>query len=260
MGQLRRRDHVPDGVNVRDAGLAVLVDGQASPLGGQADFLEVEAGGVGRPAHGQEHLLRDDLLHLAGGVFDRQRRPVGTRLHALHRRLQEVGDLAFLEGLLQLLGDFLILERQQVREHLDEGDLAAEVGIDGGELHPHRARADHGQGLGRLGQPEHVGAGEDPLAVEADVREGLGLGARGDHDEPAAQRLRRLAVLFHGHGVLVDEAAHSRKRSHAVFLEQETDALGQGGDDAVLALVHPAHVERKPSTTTPWSAALPIRA
>ena len=139
MRQQQLAGHIPDGPHAGHIGGAVIIHLDEAALGeGNPGFLQAEILGVGAEPGGHQHLLHLDRLLPLGGIhhhgdrtlagFDRAHLGAGEDLHA-----------AFLEGLVQLLADLLILQGDDAREHLHQGDLAA-VGIpDGGKLHPHRA-------------------------------------------------------------------------------------------------------------------------
>ena len=54
--------------------------------------------------------------------------PAVVALDRLEHRVGAEGDLALAEGALELLGDRLVLVGNQVRQALDDGDLAAHGG------------------------------------------------------------------------------------------------------------------------------------
>ena len=81
------------------------------------------------------------VLRLAVGTlrFDRDAFRRGNRLGDLGagQRL----DPLLLERLLELRRHRLVLDRDEPRQQFDDGDLAAEATVDGGELHPDGAAA-----------------------------------------------------------------------------------------------------------------------
>ena len=87
------------------------------------------------------------------------------------------------------LGQFLVVERQDFRQRLDDRHLRAELGEGHAELHADIARADHGERLGNLGQRQRLGRGEDVLAVERQRGERRRLRAGGDDEMLAGDLL-----------------------------------------------------------------------
>jgi hypothetical protein len=76
----------------------------------------------------------------------------------------------------------LVLERQQPVLELDDRDLDTECVPGGGELHPHRARAEHDRLLRQLVEDQRLVGADDPLAVELGERDLAGNRAGRDHD------------------------------------------------------------------------------
>src|SRR4029077_13039146 len=87
------------------------------------------------------------------------------------------------------LGGRLVLQGQQVRERLDEGDLGAEGAPDTGEFDPDDTAAEHDDRGGDPVQSEGVVAADDPVAVDGQTGQRLGLGSGGEQDVSAGECL-----------------------------------------------------------------------
>ena len=188
-----------------------------------AGFLEPQVLGVDRPARGHEHLLASidsllpplssssDTLSLATvGLLD-----LGARPHL---------DPALLVALGEGVGGFGVLERQDPRKHLDQGDLGAERVEDVGELAADRAGPDDGHGRGGLLQEERFVRADDGVLVdlEPDLGNAFHPGSGGDD-----QRFPGLVlVLSHLHCAIRPEHAAALDHSDLVLLHEKLDALG----------------------------------
>ena len=127
-------------------------------------------------------------------------------------------DAPFAKGLLQLRAERFVLDRHQLRQQLDDGDLGTERAVDRRELDTHRTRAEYDDRGRYLGQGQGVVRVDDALAVElhagepADHRAGGQDRVPGFHDvgfalgrrdldlsgpgQPAATVKQHDAVLF----------------------------------------------------------------
>ncbi len=150
--------------------------------------------------------------------------------------------------LLRLARDHLhalgIAAGQHGGQGLDKGDLAAELGVQGADLHADVAGADHHQSRGQLGEGQRAGGIDHTLAVEGQAGNGHRARARGDDDVLGfdqefivrtwprdAHRARRKE----GRGALAVVAA--------VGLEQLANPRGQLADHGVFPLLHAAKVD-----------------
>ena len=140
----------------------------------------------------------------------------------------------------QFLGDFFVFDRDQARQHFDEGDFRAEGTEDGSEFDAHRAGADNHQGLGNLLERENLDIGQDLVAgLEAGKHAGFRAGAE---DYVFGFDLRTFAVggdLDGQHTVLrrAGQLAVSPDGFDFVLLHQELETLGVLGHDLRLALL-----------------------
>jgi hypothetical protein len=99
-------------------------------------------------------------------------------------------DAALLEGLLGGLGDLFVLHRHDAINRLDDSHLRAQSAVEAGELQADGARADDDEGLGQLLGRQGLAIGPDLVAVgfQADLRQGAGAGADGQHDRLGLDR------------------------------------------------------------------------
>ena len=109
----------------------------------------------------------------------------------LHRRLPGLGaldvrvrddlDVLLLDLARGVACDLLVLERQDLRQRLEQHDLGAHPPERAGDLGARRACADHRQPLRLLGEMPARGRVEDAVA-ELEPEQRLRDGARGEHD------------------------------------------------------------------------------
>jgi len=160
--QLQGRDEVADRADRRDRGLAVGVDLDEAPLHLDADQLVAQSLGH-RPAadRDEQQLGLDGLAPLE--VYDDAG---GGVLHLGEAGPELLLDAALAEGALEQLGGRLLLQRDQVRQRLDDRDVRAERGPDGGELAADGPGAQDHHGGGDRVELQGVVGGDDPDAVE----------------------------------------------------------------------------------------------
>ena len=142
MSEHGRSRHVPDCVDASDVRPAVFVDGDAAAIEPDAHGLKPEIFDVslhsGRDDHGVD-------THFLGGAdaFDLcDDLPIWGALRADNLR----GGSDCYPLLLKLgvseFGDFFVLGRQDLRERLNDGDLAAEPAVKRSEFDTNSARTD----------------------------------------------------------------------------------------------------------------------
>jgi len=224
VGEHDAADHVPDRPHALDGAPQVIVDDDAASLELDAGSLRAKALCVRRATDREQHLVGVD----GPAALAAAREPHLQR--AAH--LRDLGDLAARVDLATQAGEVLRIHGHQVgfdhgqnlREHLEHRDLAAQGGEHGGELHADDAAANHGQPLrdflqlqdrvrvdGELGtlqrDSRHGRAGGDDdvlslhaLAVDVDRAAAGELARAADHGHPA-----RLEKPFHALDELVDD-------------------------------------------------------
>src|SRR5207247_4367399 len=134
-----------DRVDALDIGLHHAADlDETALIHLDAQLLQADAFVVLRlPANTHQHAFGRELLLVAIGAGHAGHH---LRIAALDRLEAGVGhdlDAALGERLVQLGANLLVLNWDNPRQRLDDGDLAAERAIGRGELDPDRAGADH---------------------------------------------------------------------------------------------------------------------
>ena len=168
VGQQAATSDVPDRPHARQVGAHPVVHDHSAAGVLQAGVLRTPPVDGGPATDGHQHVVGlDTLLRTVGGG------PV-------HLSTVDGGDPAaelegdVLQGLAELRGHVVVGEGDDLGQHLDDGDLGAEHGVQRGELHPDDAAADHGQAFRDLRQREGAGGVDDQRVV-------LGTGDGGHH-------------------------------------------------------------------------------
>src|SRR3712207_3249608 len=234
VGQLQGGDQVADGGDGGHVGAQVLVDEHVAALHRDACLLVAQALADRAAAHGDEQQLGLELL----AVLQRDLDAVLGVLHAREAAPELEADLATAEGALEELGGGLVLERDQVGEGLDDGDVDAEGLPGAGELAADDAAAQDDRRGRHPVQRQRLLAVDDADAVEVQTREGPGVGAGGQQDVAA---LVGLPVDRDGGGG--DQSALTLHVVDLAALDQALQALVEPGDDAVLVAVDAVHVD-----------------
>ena len=150
-----KADHVAGGVDVRDLGLVVLVDGDAAAIVGlEAGGGKVEVVDVALAAHGVEQRIAGDVL-LAFEVGDDG--AVGQLFDALDLFAEAQGDAGVAQVVAEGLDDFAVGELEQAVALFNERDAHAEDGEHAGVFDADDAAADHDEGAGQFGQGRESG-------------------------------------------------------------------------------------------------------
>ncbi len=233
MSEQNSPDGVAAGVDAGHVRLHAAVNFNGSPLHLEAGLGEAEALGGGPAPDGGEHQLR---LHLA------LLSPLSELHHVLavalgdgrHPRVGEDVDLAPAEGPCQLGRHLLVFERDDAREHLDDGDLGTHGVEHFGELDGDDAAADDGQALGDMVDVQHFVAGEHAREVQARQRQPRRNGAGRQHHAVGGDGFF-LALGLHGDDVRLGQPALAPHHLNAVLLHEVLDAFDELADDLGLA-------------------------
>ena len=158
-------------------------------------------------------------------------------------------DAAAPEGALQLDRDLAVLERHEVGQVLEDGDLGAHVGVEAGELDADRPAADDDEARGQGRRGQDVVAGDDDLPVRLEARQRLDAAAGGEDDvvgveRPVAGRRAVLADEVDLDLLAAVEPAAALDELDLVLLDQAHEALGQAVDDLAAALGDDREVDR----------------
>lgn len=148
------------------------------------------------------------------------------------------------EGLLDVLGDLGVhTGATDLAEELDDGDLRAKAGPDGGHLETNDTTTNDNHLLGDLSKSDSASGGDDLLLVDGKAGEGSGLGTGGDEDVLAAHAGLATLGEVDLDGVLVGESTSALDVLHVVLLEKELNTLGQTSNGGLLGLHHLGEVE-----------------
>src|SRR5580700_8828138 len=182
-GECGEPDDVADRVNAGDLGAIVVVDHQpAAAIGGQAGFRQIELAGGAGPAHRVERLLGNNCLAAVEVQPDARAVLVLDDLQPADALVEPQGDPVFPQVMTELVDDFVVDERQQPVALVDQGHPNAESGKDAGIFASDHAGSDNRQGPRQPVELQDVVAGEDPFAVERNVRIAGGFRPGGDDD------------------------------------------------------------------------------
>src|SRR6185437_14824529 len=232
--ELQRRNEVADRVHARGGGLAELVDLHVAAVHDHAGLLEAEVRGHRAAADRDQQQLGLEGLPVLGRdahaglcVFD-----PGEPVAELEL------DAAAAERALQQLRVVLVLQRHQVRQRLDDGDLGAEGLPDRGEFAADDAAAEHDDRARDAIELERVVAADDPVAVDIQAGQRLGYRTGCQHDVAAG-----VGLAVHSH--LIGRAQHALAghEGDLAGLHNALQALVQLADHAVLVAVDPGHVD-----------------
>ena len=123
-------------------------------------------------------------------------------------------------------------------ERLDDRDVGAEGLPDTGELDPDDTAAEHDRPRRDPVQPQGVVAADDPVAVDGQTGQRLGLGSGGEQDVSAGE-----CLLFDLNGGGGGEHSLAGDVGDVLGFDQALQAGVQFAGDAVLVLVHTGHVD-----------------
>src|SRR6185312_13421311 len=220
---------IAGGIDVWNRGSPVLVRGDALlAVELDSDLLEPEPFDVGPAAGRDEHQVA--LLRLAAEV---DAEAVAGVLDLVALRLEVELDAALLELLGELLGCIVVLEGDELREHLDDRHFAAEPRERGGELATDDAAAQNDDAARHFGLREKTCRVDTALRVDA--LDGRPERRRSRRDDGALER--DVLPALDGECVRVLEAADALHPLDSVRLEERRDAAGQLLDDALLPLL-----------------------
>jgi hypothetical protein len=229
-------DHVADRVDVRVAGLEVLVHlEQAVGVRLDADRLEADVVGVAVAADAVEQHVGLEVAAGAGVAAD-VRRPAGLRLDPGVAVGVEDDDAEAAQLLGQDADDLAVEVGEQEVARVDQRDVEAEGGEDRGVFDADHAGPEHDHRARHARQVQNRLGVEHGLAVERHLCRAARTRAGGDHDEVAGEQV----WLATGRGgdrdrVLVEETGVPLDDLDGVTAERLVDQLELALDDSSLA-------------------------
>lgn len=227
MGQKKLAGDVANGPDAGDVGGHTLVDLNETALGElDTGGFEADVGGVGFETDGDEGLVGfEDLFGVGGadfdldafiGTFNGEDFVASENLHA-----------AFGVDFSQFIGHFFIFGGKNMREHFNNGHLAAVAVPDGGEFDANGAAADDDNIFRAGGLQDGFSVSEDAFAVDDDARDGHGIGPGGDDDIFGSQFLDLAFGTGDADLVFGEQFGGAHVHVNFVFLHQRADAQGE---------------------------------
>ncbi|RMS50352.1 hypothetical protein ALP65_04644 [Pseudomonas aeruginosa] len=243
MREHRAANHVTDGEDARNAGLAVVVDvDEATLVQGHAAVGGQQVGGHRATADRDDQLVEGFLL-LAVGVGEGH-----GDLLLLHFRSGHAGTQANVQALLGqdlqgFLGDLLVGSREELVQGFQHGHLGTQAGPYRTQLQADDAGADHTQLLRHGLEFQGAGGVDDDVVGQRGRRDLHRAGAGSDDHVLGFQDLGLAVETGHFHLLVGQQLAVAFEGGHAVGLEQGSDAAGQVLDDVGLARNHRRNVD-----------------
>src|SRR5271166_432437 len=140
--QQRWASHVPDGINPPHAGTIERIDNNRATPCLYANLFEAEILDISGHPDGGDRSLEVERLHPALSVVDGCADSIGFLIELGHLGPGEYLDSLLLELLARECGNLDILNRQNLRQHLNHRYLCAECAIERCELNPDGAGPD----------------------------------------------------------------------------------------------------------------------
>src|ERR1700736_3647945 len=182
-GECGEPDHVADRVNAGDLGSMGFVDHEPTPVAcREASLRQIELAGGAGPADRVERLLGDDRLAAVEVQPDARAVLVLDNLQSADALVEPQGNPVFPQVMAELVDDFVVDERQQAVALVDQRHPNAESGKDAGIFASDHAGSDNRQGPREPVELQDVVAGENPLAIEWNIRGAGGFRPGGDDD------------------------------------------------------------------------------
>ena len=154
--------------------------------------------------------------------------------HALHRLRDALGEDVH---------EIAIGARQQARRHLDDGDGAAERGVDGAELEADVAAADDEERLRDVGQIERGGRVHHARIVDLQRRRNRGHRSGREHRVLELHGLLAAGHELHAQVVRVDDLGPALEVLDLAVLDELAGAARQPLDDVVLELAQLGEID-----------------
>ena len=183
-GQRRGANHVACGIDVRDDGLHVLIDGDVAALVGlDANLFQPESVGVSRATGRPQQGIRLELL----ARLEVQDHAIISRLDPLGLLAMADDDASFAQVITEGIDDLFVEEVEQPVAVVDEVHFDFEVAEHRRVLASDDTRADDGDRLHVQVEIEHRVAVEDARVSEVDPGRAVRTRSRGENDVLAPQ-------------------------------------------------------------------------
>src|SRR5450759_87728 len=179
--QHRRAGDVADGVEAGHVGLAEGIDHDAAALGFQPKLFQPEIFDIAGDADGGDHALGGDGLCLAA-LLDGGGDAVALLVELGHLGVGQDFDALLLEALAREGLNLVVLDRQDLRQHLDHRQLSAERAVERGKLDADGAGADHQQRLRNAGRRHGLKVSPHQFLVRLQAGQHARPRAGGDDD------------------------------------------------------------------------------
>src|SRR6516162_3325046 len=162
-------DNIADGVQTGLIGLHELVHVYEAVLDPGLGFFDAAVFRHSLAPDREEQLLRLQGLGLAVFVLEGNRDALGVFLYAVYHAAGLNVDSLFAECLIQLGGDFFVLDRNDAGQCLQDSDLRAKGIEDGSKFHADGARADDDQRFRNFRKLEDGTIRQDRLMIGLDA-------------------------------------------------------------------------------------------
>ena len=221
----------------------------ARALGLHAELFQAEIFDIADDADRGDDAVDGERLGAAFAVVDGRGDAVGFLVELGHLGAGENFDALLLETLARESGDLGVLDRQDLRQHLDHRHLGAERAVERGELDADGAGADHQQRLRHAVRHHGLEIGPDQLLVRLETRQHARPRAGGDDDvlglvcAGAERALWRFAAAgFHGDLAGRVDRGFAPDHRDLVLLHEKADAVVEALRHRARALHHGARI------------------
>ena len=208
------------------------IDNDDAAVGFHAELLEAEILDIAGDPDRRDDTLDGDRLRASFAVVDGRGHAVGFFIEPGDLGTGENLDALLLERLAGEGGDLGILDREDLRQHLDHRHLGAERAIEARELDADRSRADDQQRLRHALRHHRLEIGPDELLVRLEPGQHPGPGAGRENDvlgligAGAERALGGFAFRrFDGDLARGVDCRLAPDHGDLVLLHQETDAI-----------------------------------
>src|ERR1700733_7853813 len=236
--QLRQSgDDIADGVEIRFGGFHVGIGMDESALDFGPRFFEPAIFSERAASDGDQDFFGRQVLRFSGLVLESDGRALRIFFYGLDFSSRFDADAFFLEGFFELRRNFLVFQRHDSPQRLEDRHFRTESAIDRCEFHSDRTGADDPQRFRNRGQLQNFAVTQDAAGIKLDAGQRTRFRTRGEHCVRRFQ-LRGRTIFFNRDASWTGNATPTGDRIDFVFLEQHADAASVFLDDFVLACEH----------------------